>query len=121
LILSFADEETADIYPGKNSKKARKRLPSILFSKAQTKLDMLNRAFHLEDLRVPPNNRLEKLEGNLNGKYSIRINDPYRIIFAWNAERGGASLVLDVPLFWSLISSSSKKVEHRVVQIIDYH
>jgi proteic killer suppression protein len=85
LITSFADDETKDIYNGLNSKKARKRLSNHLWEKAQTKLDMLNRAKTLDDLKVPPNNRLEKLAGDLLGKYSIRINDQYRITFKWDA------------------------------------
>jgi proteic killer suppression protein len=93
LILSFADEETEDIYNGINSKKARKRLDKILWEKTQEKLDMLNRAIRLEDLKAPPNNKLEKLERDLAGKHSIRINDQYRIIFKWEQDKSGASEV----------------------------
>jgi toxin HigB-1 len=89
LILSFADKETEDIFNGVNSKKARKRLHSVLWEKSQTKLDMLNRAYRLDDLKVPPNNKLEKLEGDLSGKYSIRINGQYRITFKWDPDRRG--------------------------------
>ena len=91
MIVSFADEETRHIYNGLNSKKARNSLSRVLWEKAQTKLDMLNRAQKLDDLRIPPNNKLEKLSGDLNGKYSIRINDQYRIIFKW-AEQGVAEV-----------------------------
>ena len=77
---------TEDIFNGVNSKKARKRLSSVLWEKAQTKLDMLNRAYRLEDLKIPPNNNLEKLQGNLAGKHSIRINGQYRIIFKWDED-----------------------------------
>lgn len=90
MIISFADEETEDIFNGLSSKKARKRIHSVLWDKAQTKLDMLNRAYRLDDLKIPPNNKLEKLTSNLAGKYSIRINDQYRIIFKWDSERRGA-------------------------------
>lgn len=93
LIISFADRETEDIYNGLNSKKARNRLPISLLAKAQMKLDMIKRAKNLTDLKVPPNNKLEKLEKDLAGKFSIRINDQYRIIFKWEAEKGGASEV----------------------------
>lgn len=55
------------------------------------KLDMINRAQKLDDLRIPPNNKLEKLRGDLGGKYSIRINDQYRIIFNWT-EQGVAEV-----------------------------
>ena len=51
--------------------RARKRLHSVLWEKAQTKLDMLNRAYRLDDLKMPPNNRLEKFERDLAGKHSI--------------------------------------------------
>ena len=84
MIESFADKETEDIFNGINSKKARQRLSLILWEKAQTKLDMLNRAYRLDDLKIPSNNRQEKLQGDLAGNYSIRINDQYRIIFKWN-------------------------------------
>ena len=93
MILSFADQETADIYNGISSKKARKRLHNVLWEKAQTKLDMLNRASRLGDLKVPPNNRLEELKKDLAGKYSIRINDQYRVIFNWEPEQSGVSEV----------------------------
>ena len=93
MIYSFADEETADIYHGISSKRTRKRLSTALFEKAQMKLDMINRAHLLEDLRIPPNNKLEKLKGDLAGKYSIRINDQYRIVFIWDANSRSASEV----------------------------
>jgi proteic killer suppression protein len=91
VILSFADEETRHIYNGLNSKKARQRLSRVLWDKAQMKLDMVNRAVKLDDLRVPPNNKLEKLMGDLSGKHSIRINDRYRIVFTWE-EKGAAQV-----------------------------
>jgi toxin HigB-1 len=90
LIISFADQDTEDIFNGVSSKKARKRLNPVLWEKAQTKLDMVNRAHRLDDLRIPPNNKLEKLERDLAGMYSIRINDQYRIIFNWDSDRRGA-------------------------------
>ncbi len=90
MIVSFADKETENIFNGVNSKKARKRLHSALWEKAQTKLDILNRAHRLDGLKVRPNNRLEKLERDLDGKHRIRINDQYRIIFKWDSDRLGA-------------------------------
>ncbi len=99
MIISFADQATEDIYHGENSKKARKCLSVTLWEKAQTKLDMIHKAKRLDDLIAPPNNKLEKLAGDLSGKYSIRINDQYRIIFEWDRESSGA----------------------RDVEIIDYH
>ncbi|HEV3270045.1 MAG TPA: type II toxin-antitoxin system RelE/ParE family toxin [Candidatus Rhabdochlamydia sp.] len=91
MIISFSDDETENIYNGVNTKKARQRLSQALWEKATTKLDMLNKAFRLEDLKIPPNNRLKKLSGNLAGKYSIRINDQYRIVFKWDADKREAS------------------------------
>jgi proteic killer suppression protein len=87
VIISFADEETRHIYDGLNTKKARSRLSRTLWNKAQMKLDMIHRAHKIDDLKIPPNNKLEKLSGDLMGKYSIRINDQYRIVFEWT-EKG---------------------------------
>lgn len=86
MIQSFADEATSDIFNGINSKRARKRLDPSLYPVAHRKLDMLEAALHLDDLRMPPANRLEALKGNLKGKYSIRINDQYRIVFVWGIQ-----------------------------------
>lgn len=83
MIQSFADEATEDIFNGINSKCSRKRLDSSLYEIARRKLDMLDAAINLNDLCVPPGNRLEALKGNLKGKHSIRINDQYRILFSW--------------------------------------
>jgi toxin HigB-1 len=91
VILSFGDEETKDIYNGVNSKRARKKLDSTLWKKAQMKLDMIHKAYRLDDLKVPPNNKLEKLQKNLAGKYSIRINDQWRIVFSWDHDKKSAS------------------------------
>jgi len=82
VIRGFADQGTEDLYHGKSSKHARK-VPKSIWRVVQRKLDLLNRAVSLRDLRVPPSNRLEKLRGNLEGFHSIRVNDQYRIIFAF--------------------------------------
>ena len=82
MIRGFADKVTEDLYHGKNSKDAR-RIPKSIWKIAQRKLDLLNRAIALGDLRVPPSNRLEKLRGDLEGFHSIRVNDQYRIVFAF--------------------------------------
>ena len=82
MIISFADKTTEDIYNGHDSKAARK-IPMVIWQTAQRKLDMLNAAAELKDLRIPPANRLEKLKGSLAEFYSVRINDQYRIIFRW--------------------------------------
>lgn len=82
MIRSFADATTQDIFDGENSKAARK-LPRELHDKARRMLDLINAATRLDDLRVPPGNRLEALKGNFKGFHSIRINDQWRIIFRW--------------------------------------
>ncbi len=80
MILNFGDKATEDIYHGIRSKKARK-IPVDILPVACRKLDMINSAQNLNDLRNPPGNKLEALKGDLEGYYSIRINNQYRIIF----------------------------------------
>lgn len=82
MIINFADKTTEDIYNGVDSKPARK-IPMVIWSIAQRKLDMIDAAAEIKDLKIPPANRLEKLKGSLDGNFSIRINDQYRIIFKW--------------------------------------
>jgi proteic killer suppression protein len=79
VIRNFKDKETQKIFERQRSRK----LPSDIQQVALRKLRMLNRAETLQDLRVPPANRLERLVGNRNGQYSIRINDQWRICFEW--------------------------------------
>lgn len=79
MIKSFKCKETEKIWHEKFSKK----LPHDIQKRALRKLMMLNVASVLEDLRIPPNNRLEALTGDRQGQYSIRINDQYRICFRW--------------------------------------
>ena len=83
MILSFKDVGTQDIFNGENTKSARKICPQTLFDAAFRKLDQIDSAVELNDLRVPPGNRLEALKGDLTGQHSIRINDQYRICFIW--------------------------------------
>jgi proteic killer suppression protein len=83
MILSFRDQGTADIFDGKNTRNSRKACPSALWKIAFRKLDMLDSAVSLDDLKVPPGNRLEQLSGNRDGQHSIRINNRYRICFIW--------------------------------------
>ena len=80
MISSFGDETTADIYHGNDTKGAR-RIRRELWSRVQHKLDLLNACTSVEDLRIPPANRLEKLRGDFAGFYSIRVNQQYRIVF----------------------------------------
>ncbi|MDH4467403.1 MAG: type II toxin-antitoxin system RelE/ParE family toxin [Bacteriovoracaceae bacterium] len=82
MILFIKGKLTQDIYDGRNSKESRK-LDRELHSIARRKLDQLNAAAKLDDLRIPPANRLELLSGNLKGLHSIRINDQWRIVFRW--------------------------------------
>jgi toxin HigB-1 len=80
VISSFGDSTTAEIYHGSDTKAAR-RIRRELWDRVQRKLDLLNACTSVEDLRMPPANRLEKLRGDLAGFYSIRVNQQYRIVF----------------------------------------
>ena len=82
MIRSFGSRASEDIWNGENSGAAR-RFPREIWGVAQRKLDMIQAAHELVDLRIPPGNRLEKLRGNLKEFHSVRINDQYRIIFKW--------------------------------------
>ena len=81
MIKTFKDAETEKIY---RRERARK-LPSDIQQVALRKLRMINNAINLNDLRIPPANRLEKLIGKRDGQYSIRINDQWRICFEWRS------------------------------------
>ena len=85
MIRSFADAETEIVWSGRRSR----RLPPDIQATALRKLRLLNQAQVLQDLRVPPGNRLELLKGDRVGQHSIRINDQWRICFAW--QDGGPS------------------------------
>ena len=82
MIVSFGDDATADLYHGRSTHRIR-RFPSGIIRPALLKLDMLNAAYRLNDLREPPANRLEALKGDLAGYYSIRVNDQWRVVFRW--------------------------------------
>lgn len=79
-IQSFACKDTAALFAGQ-------RVPrwANIETVAMRKLAMLQRAAVLDDLRIPPNNRLEALKADRKGQYSIRINDQFRICFVWGA------------------------------------
>jgi toxin HigB-1 len=79
VIKSFKDRETQQIL----TRQCSRRLPSDIQQVALRKLRMLNNAHALNDLQVPPDNRLEKLTGDRAGQYSIRINDRWRVCFVW--------------------------------------
>ena len=93
MLILFGSKETHQIWEGERVKGLSTEVQEV----ARRKLRMLNNAQDLNDLMIPPSNRLEKLKGNLKAFYSIRINNQWRIIFKWN--NGNA----------------------REVQIIDYH
>ena len=79
MIKSFADKETQRLFRGRKSK----AVPTELRERAFSKLLVLNAATNVEDLRAPPGNRLEKLRGDREGQYSIRVNRHYRVCFSW--------------------------------------
>jgi proteic killer suppression protein len=87
MIVSFASKAAQSIWEGQRIK----RLPVEVQEVARRKLRMLNNAQDIRDLRIPPANRLEKLKGDLQGWYSIRVNDQWRIVFQWDL--GNASNV----------------------------
>jgi toxin HigB-1 len=89
MIESFHDRASEDIFNGVKSKAARKACPENLRKIATRKLDQLDSVESLEELKVPPGNRLEALAGDRKGQYSIRINEQYRICFVWG--ESGAS------------------------------
>ncbi len=93
MIKSFADKETEKVFNREFSKK----LPPEIQRPARRKLEVLNAAETLQDLRIPPSNHLGKLSGNRKGQHSIRINDQYRICFVW------------------------KETDAHNVEIVDYH
>jgi proteic killer suppression protein len=89
MIISFKDKEAEKIWNGDVSTK----LPFEIQHIVRRKLRMMNNSQNINDLRIPPGNRLEKLQGDLKNKYSIRINDQWRIIFCWD---GSNSLEIEI-------------------------
>ena len=80
MITSFHDEATESVWQGNFIRK----LPNQSQVVARRKLRMLNNARRIDDLRIPPNNRLEPLTGDRTGQWSIRINDQWQVCFIWN-------------------------------------
>jgi toxin HigB-1 len=97
MIESFKNQGTTDIFDGINSKAARKICPESIWRVAVRKLDQIDSVTTIDELAVPPGNHLEKLSGDREGQYSIRINDQYRICFEWSES------------------------DAREVEIVDYH
>ena len=83
MIRSFKNKATEDIFNGEPTKSAMRACPKSLWNIAIRKLDQLDSVLFLDELRVPPGNRLEALYRDRKGQHSIRINDQYRICFRW--------------------------------------
>lgn len=82
MIQGFGSQAAADVFNGLSTREAR-RIPQTIWAVARRKLDMVNAAHELNDLRIPPGNRLEALKGDLRDYHSIRINDQFRVVFRW--------------------------------------
>jgi proteic killer suppression protein len=80
VIRSFGDKQTEKVYQGERSRTP----PPAIQSRANMKLFCIDQASQLEQLKLPPSNRLESLAGNLRGFWSIRINQQWRIVFRWS-------------------------------------
>lgn len=91
MIISFGDKNTEKIWNGIAVKK-----PSIAIQEiGRRKLRMLHNSIDINDLKIPPSNRLEKLKGKLKDFYSIRINNQWRIIFKWENNNAFEVEILD--------------------------
>ncbi|MFZ1290789.1 MAG: type II toxin-antitoxin system RelE/ParE family toxin [Melioribacteraceae bacterium] len=91
MIKSFADKNTEQLF----NRERVSKLPSTILKVAYRKLLLIDASDKIEDLRIPPGNRLEKLSGDLTGKYSIRINDQWRIIFSWKENNAFEVEIID--------------------------
>lgn len=91
MIRSFFDDETEKIF----NREISRKFPFSIQKVALRKLLMIQAATNLQDLRVPPANRLEQLKGNRSGWYSIRINDQWRICFKWKEESAHNVKIID--------------------------
>jgi len=95
MIQSFRTVGTEAIFNGENTPPARRTCPQSLWKVARRKLDQLDSVAMLDELRVPPGNRLEALSGDRTGEYSIRINDRHRICFIWTEVGPAAVEIVD--------------------------
>ena len=91
MIVSFGSKETEKIWNGVRIAK----MPNEIQEIGRRKLRMLNNSQNLNDLQIPPSNRLEKLTGNFKEYYSIRINDQWRIIFKWKENNSSEVTIID--------------------------
>ena len=89
MIKGFADKEAEKVFSGRYSRK----LPADVQRRAKMRLDRIDAASDLDDLRVPPSHRLEKLSGNRAGQYSVCINQQWRVCFEW---RGGDAYDVEI-------------------------
>jgi proteic killer suppression protein len=94
MIVSFGDRATEDLYHNRPTSRAR-RFPGDIVSLALVKLDVLNGAAAVLDLRSPPGNRLEALKGDLKGYHSIRVNEQWRLIFRWEGNNAYEVRLID--------------------------
>ena len=91
MIRSFADRDTEGLWDGERPR----RFPPDIVRPARRRLLVLHAATRLEDLVTPPGNRLEKLSGDREGQYSIRVNSQWRICFFWHASDASSVEVCD--------------------------
>ena len=94
MIVSFKDNATADLYHGRETNRVRRFAPDVKRI-ALRKLDILNAAHTLEDLREPPGNRLKALKGDLLGYHSIRVNEQWRIVFRYEGNNASEVTLTD--------------------------
>ena len=94
MIVSFNDKRTEDLFHGKQSANRRK-LPRDIQDAALRKLDMLNAVSSLTDLNSPPSNHLESMKGDLRGRYSIRINNQWRLLFRFEGSNAYDVEIID--------------------------
>ena len=94
MIQSFGDSTTEDLFHGRRTARTR-RVSADIIRTTIRKLDLLNAAHELLDLRSPPGNRLERLRGDLKEFHSIRVNDQWRIIFCWTDAGPGEVTLTD--------------------------
>jgi len=95
MIRSFADPGTEDLFNGRNTKAARQVCPRDLWRVAARKLEQLDSVTLLDELRIPPGNRLEALSRDRKGHFSIRINDQFRVCFLWTDDGPDAVEIVD--------------------------
>jgi proteic killer suppression protein len=94
VIASFGDRATEDLFHGRPTSRARS-FPADVVPIALRKMDMINGATALLDLRSPPGNRLEALKGDLKGCHSIRVNDQWRLVFRWDGNHAHEVRLVD--------------------------